>query len=381
MDFSLSEEQKELRKLAHQILLDQTSNEHLREIEAREERFDEELWKDLANAGLLGVAISEAHGGMELGYESLCLLVEQVGQRVAPVPVVPVLVSAALPIDRFGTGEQKERLLPGVVRGETLVSAALIEPLNEDPTRPATSATADGEDWILTGTKTCVPFANRAERILVSAAADEQGGGVGVFLLDPADPGVTLDRQETTAGEPQFEISLRGARVSRADVLAAPESGVRVMKWIAERTAAAQTAMAVGVTERMTRMTAEYTAEREQFGVKIATFQAVGQRAADCYIDTECLRVASQQAVSLLNEGRQADDEVMIAKIWAGDVAHRVSHAAQHLHGGIGVDRDYPLFRYCLWAKQLELSMGSSAQLTSELGEAVAQEFRNSAPS
>ncbi len=372
MDFALSEEQKELQNLARQILLDQTSNEHLREIEEREERFDEKLWRDLADAGLLGIGIGEDHDGMDLGYESVCLLVEQVGWTVAPVPVVPVLVSAALPIDRFGTDEQKQRLLPAVVRGESLLSAALMEPLNEDPAQPTTTAKADGEDMVLNGTKTCVPFANRVQRILLSARQD---GGVGVFLLDPSASGVTLKRQQSTAGEPQFEITLVDARVSRDDVVAGPDSGARIMQWIAKRTAAANCAMAVGVVERMTRMTAEYTAEREQFGVKIATFQAVGQRAANCYIDTECLRVVSQQAISLLNEGREADDEVTIAKIWAGDVAHRVSHAAQHLHGGIGVDRDYPLFRYCLWAKQLELSMGSSAQLTAKLGEEIAREF------
>lgn len=372
MDFALSEEQKELQNLARQILLDQTSNEHLREIEAREERFDEKLWRDLADAGLLGIGIGKDHDGMDLGYESVCLLVEQVGWTVAPVPVVPVLVSAALPIDRFGTDEQKQRLLPAVVRGESLLSAALMEPLNEDPAQPTTTAKADGEDMVLNGTKTCVPFANRVQRILLSARQD---GGVGVFLLDPSASGVTLKRQQSTAGEPQFEITLVDARVSRDDVVAGPDSGARIMQWIAKRTAAANCAMAVGVVERMTRMTAEYTAEREQFGVKIATFQAVGQRAANCYIDTECLRVVSQQAISLLNEGREADDEVTIAKIWAGDVAHRVSHAAQHLHGGIGVDRDYPLFRYCLWAKQLELSMGSSAQLTAKLGEEIAREF------
>ena len=147
------------------------------------------------------------------------------------------------------------------------------------------------------------------------------------------------------------------------------------MHWIASHTAAANCAMAVGVSERMTRMTAEYTAEREQFGVKIATFQAVGQRAADCYIDTECLRLVTQQAISLLNQGREADDEIMMAKIWLGNVTHRVSYAAQHLHGGIGVDRDYPLFRFCLWARQLEMSMGSSAELTARLGEGIAREY------
>ncbi|MCP5042958.1 MAG: acyl-CoA/acyl-ACP dehydrogenase [bacterium] len=373
MDFSLSEEQQELQALARQILEDQTSNERLREIEAGGERFDAKLWGDLAEAGLLGVGIGEASGGLDLGYESVCLLVEEVGRSVAPAPVVPVLVSAAGPIDRFGTDEQKRRLLPRVVGGEASLTAALSAPLNEDPERPLATAKAEGGGFVLTGTKTCVPFAHRAERILLGARQD---GGIGLFLLDPQADGVALACQQSTAGEPQSEVTLDGARVAAADVLAGPEHGAKILQWITQRTSAAYCMMAVGVVDRMTRMTAEYTADREQFGVKIATFQAVGQRAANCYIDTECLRVVSQQAVSLLNGEAPADEEVTIAKMWVGDVAHRVSHAAQHLHGGIGVDRDYPLFRYCLWAKQLELSMGSTAQLTAQLGEGIAREFR-----
>jgi alkylation response protein AidB-like acyl-CoA dehydrogenase len=375
MDFSLSQEQLELEKLARQILEDQTTNEQLREIEAQDDLFDEKLWGDLAEAGLLGVAIREGQGGMELGFDSLCLLIEAVGYTVAPAPVIPVLVSAALPIDRFGSEEQKARLLPGVAAGTTLLSAALIEPQNEDIEAPRTRARATADGWQLDGTKSCVPFAHRADRVLVAAQMD---GGVGVFLLDPRGKGVTLNRQEVTAGEPQFEMLLAGANVAADDLLAGPDTAREVLRWVAERTAAATCAMAVGVADRSTRMTAAYTAEREQFGVKIATFQAVGQRAANCYIDTECLRLVTQQAVSLLNRESDATDEVVIAKIWAGDVSHRVSHAAQHLHGGIGVDRDYPLFRYCLWAKQLELSLGSSAELLARLGEGIAREYAKS---
>ena len=111
----------------------------------------------------------------------------------------------------------------------------------------------------------------------------------------------------------------------------------------------------------------------------IATFQAVGHRAADCFIDVECLRLVSQQAVSLLDQGLDASAAVLVAKIWTGDVTHRVSQASQHLHGGIGVDRDYPLFRYCLWARQIELTAGSSAQLLAILGEDIAAEFVSTA--
>src|SRR5690606_34119695 len=112
------------------------------------------------------------------------------------------------------------------------------------------------------------------------------------------------------------------------------------------------------VTDRALRMTASYAAERKQFGVPIATFQAVGHRAANGFIDVECLRLNTYQAVSRLHSGLDATTEVQIAKIWAGDVGHRVSYSAQHLHGGTGIDRDYPLWRYCLWARHNEMMLG-----------------------
>ena len=96
---------------------------------------------------------------------------------------------------------------------------------------------------------------------------------------------------------------------------------------------------------------------------------------ADCYIDVECLRLVTQQAASLLDQGRPAREATTIAKIWCGDVAHRVSQASQHCHGGTGVDRDYPLFRYCLHARQIELSMGTTAQLNGELGQKISAQY------
>ena len=128
----------------------------------------------------------------------------------------------------------------------------------------------------------------------------------------------------------------------------------------------------VGVTDKAMRMTASYTAERHQFGVPVATFQAVGHRAANCFIDVESLRLNTYQAASRLDSGVPATTEVQIAKVWAGDVGHRVSYAAQHLHGGMGIDRDYPLWRFCLWAKHNEMMLGGSAQQLARLGARIA---------
>ena len=371
MNFGFSEEQRDVQNLARSILSDLVSPEKLKPTDRYEnERFDEELWGKLAEAGLLGVAIDEAHGGMGFGFMELSLLVEEAGRTIAPVPVIPALVSAALPLQKFGSDEQKARLLPGVAGGKSLLSAALMEEQNENPAAPVvTTASKQGEGYTVSGVKLCVPFAHRAERILLSAQTDQ---GVVALLVDPKASGVTLNAMKVTTYEPQFELVLDKVAVAAEDVLAGPDKGAEVMQWLSERTMAALCAHQVGTTDVAMRMTASYTAERKQFGVPVATFQAVGHRAANCFIDVECLRLNTYQAVSRLSGGLNATNEVQIAKIWAGDVGHRVSYASQHLHGGMGIDRDYPLWRYCTWMRHNEMMLGSSAKTLSDLGKRIA---------
>lgn len=371
MDFGFSEEQRDVQNLAREILSDLSTPEKLEASdEYKGERFDAELWGKLAEAGLLGVAVEEAHGGMGFGFTELALFVEEVGRSIAAAPVIPHLVSAALPIQKFGSDAQKAALLPGAVSGEQVLTAALMEAQNENPATPVlTSATAKGDGYVLSGSKLCVPFAERAERVLLSAKTDD---GVVVALIDPKAAGVSLKAMRVTTYEPQYELSLDNVDVAAADVLAGPEQGAEVMNFVAEHTTAALCAHQLGVTDKAMRMTASYTAERQQFGVPIATFQAVGHRAANCFIDVECLRLNAYQAVSRLDSGLDASNEVAIAKIWAGDVGHRVSYASQHLHGGMGIDRDYPLWRYCTWMRHNEMMLGSSAKNLAVLGDRIA---------
>jgi alkylation response protein AidB-like acyl-CoA dehydrogenase len=370
MDFQPSEMQAELRELARKILEEQATPDRLREIERGELNFDDQLWGALARANLLGIAVPAEQGGIGQGFAELAVLVEECGRAVAPVPAVPTLVGGALPIARFGSPEQRERWLPRVASGETILSYGFAEAAAGDPLAPTTRAARDGETWRLSGSKLGVAFGAQAERVLVSASAD---GGVGLFLVDPAGAGVRREDLISTAFEPQVLLVLEGAPVTAADVLVAPGSGGdAALRWTVERVQAALAAVQLGVCDRALRMTAAYTSQREQFGRKISTFQAVGQRAANAYIDVECLRLVVQQAAWLLGEERPASDEVSVAKIWAGDTGHRVSFAAQHLHGGMGVDVDYPLHRYCLWAKQLELTLGSSIDEIDRLGARIA---------
>ena len=373
MDFSLSEEQQDVQKLAAKILTQEATVDRLKTLEAGEERFDEKLWQHLAEAGLLGVAIDEAYGGMGFDFETLCLLIEEVGKTVAAVPVVPVLASAALTLQQFGSASQRDRWLPGLICGELIITAALTEPGRDDPSCPATRLEPTGDTWTLDGHKNMVVSADRANAVLLTARVDDE---LALLAISPTAPGVKLVPQHVTSGEPQFSMILDGATVTDEDIIARGPQALCAVESMVQITLVANSVMTLGVTDTMLRMTAAYTSEREQFGRKIATFQAVSHRAADAYIDVQNLRLACQQAASLLSEQAEATEAVLIAKIWACDVAHRVSQSSQHLHGGIGVDRDYPLFRFCLWAKQLELTLGGGNRYLTALGDAIAEEFK-----
>ncbi len=371
MDFGFSEEQRDVQNLAREILSEQVTPEKLsRYDEYQQERFDEQLWQQLAKAGLLGVAIDPTYGGMGFGFTELAMFIEETGRTIAPVPAISHLVSSALPIQHYGSDAQKQRWLPGAASGEGMLTAALMESCNEDPAAPRlTTALADGDGFRVTGAKTSVPFAHRAQRILLSAATND---GVVVLLLDPKANGVSLKPLKVSTYEPQYEVVLDNVVVVAEDILAAPGQGAAVMQWLDEHTATALCAHQLGVSDQSMRMTASYTAERKQFGVPVATFQAVGHRAANCFIDVESLRLNTYQAVSRLDSGIDATTEVQIAKIWAGDCGHRVSYASQHLHGGMGIDRDYPLWRLCLWARHNEMMLGSSARQLAQLGQRIA---------
>jgi alkylation response protein AidB-like acyl-CoA dehydrogenase len=372
MDFGLTEEQEATRDLARQILTDRSTHERLKEIEAGGEGFDRDTWAELAKAGLLGIALPEDVGGSGLGFVALCLLLEEVGRTVAPVPVLPTVVLGALPIAQFGTDAQRQEYLPGVVAGNTVLTAALVEP-GTDPLHPTTTARPDGDGWRVDGVKTLVPTGLVANRILVPATVGDDGAVV-VLIVDPNASGVTRERQDTTSGIPQARLELDGVQVDAGDVLGDAESGAAIVDWMVERANAAMCSIATGVCEQALHMTAEYTKTREQFDRPIATFQAVGQRAADAYIDTEAVRLTALQAAWRLEAGLPAAAEVAVAKFWAADGGQRVVHAAQHLHGGIGVDRDYPLHRYFLWAKELELTLGGATPQLLKLGAILATE-------
>src|ERR1700704_3087766 len=333
MDFTFTEEQETITKVARQLFEHRATPEHLTELEAGDVRYDAALWRELATSDLLGIALPEKVGGSGHGFVELALLLAEVGWSVAPVPAYATLLLGADTIARYGDDGQQQRFLPDVVSGSRLLTAGLTETRRSDPTDPA---------------------------------ATLEDGDVGLFLLDANAAGVDIRPAATTNGEPHADVFLDGAVVSDDDRL--PGNGTEMVESLYARALVGLCAIQLGVTERALCIAASYTTEREQFGRPIGSFQAVQQRMADAFIDVEAIRWTMWQAAWHLGQGGPPGREASIAKFWAGEAGARVAATAQQVHGGIGIDTTYPLFRYFLWAKHNELTLGSASTQLARLG-------------
>ncbi|MEY2566857.1 MAG: 3-oxocholest-4-en-26-oyl-CoA dehydrogenase beta subunit [Actinomycetota bacterium] len=330
MDFALSEEQEAVADLAGRILDEQQGSA-------------ERAWAELAKANLLGLCLPTDVGGSGYGFVEACILFEQLGRTVAPVPLLPTVV-CAMAIAEHGTAEQRQRWLPGVVSGDVVL-------------------TADVD-----GSRSVVPYAHQAAAVLL---VDDDG----VRIVERSE--LELERQQAGSGEPMFRIphhpTLRDFPAdspgNSRKVGEGVGDGAAATAWIRLHWTVALCAVQTGVTERALRLTAEYVAGRQQFERPIGSFQAVGQRLADAYIDVEAIRLTMWQAAWRLAHGLESGEQVAIAKFQASDGGQRVCAAAQHLHGGVGVALDYPLHRYTLWAKQVELTLGSGTPQLVKIGE------------
>ncbi|HXA33571.1 MAG TPA: acyl-CoA dehydrogenase family protein [Acidimicrobiales bacterium] len=381
MDFTFSEEQEAVRQSAQAVFTGMVTPDRVREIEDTEEKFDRALWAELAKADLLGLVLPEGYGGGGYGMVELSLLLEAQGAVVAPVPLWATLVLGALPLAQFGSEEQGSRWLPGVASGNVVLSGALADVAgdlaNGGPGRPSVVASPRKKSgYKLSGTAFAVPYAHVADRVLVPAATPD--GGTVIALVDPRADEVNVEPAVTTNREVHPHLHFDKLVVTEADLLVGgdPARGASVVSWILERAWTGLSALQVGVAEAALAQTAEYLNTREQFGKPLSTFQGTMLRAADAAIDTEAIRVTLWQAAWRLDNGLDAHLAVTVAIWFASDAGQRVVHATQHLHGGMGADVDYPVHRYFLWGKQIELLLGAGSSQLARLGSQLVADLR-----
>ncbi len=348
---NLSETQRDLSGLAADVFGRNGSPEQVTKAEETADGFDPDLWTALGDAGLLGVAMPEAAGGLGFGITELALVCEQLGKVVAPVPLITTALTGMV-IAEHGTVEQTARWLPGLADGSVLAAIA--------PPQSVADLRTDGDPPTVSGNLIGVPWAHVATLLLVP-----YGGRL--YLIDPASPAVTAERGITTSRAVALDLQLNG-------VAAEPLGGDGAAEWLRQRWLTLLAATAAGVTDGAVRLTASYTSAREQFDKPLSTFQGVALKAADAYLDSTAIRAAARQAAWKLDNsggGSAALLEVLTAAWWAAEAGQHCVHLTQHLHGGMGADITYPVHRYFLWGKQIELLTGGASALLAELGEAL----------
>jgi 3-oxo-4-pregnene-20-carboxyl-CoA dehydrogenase alpha subunit len=335
MDFTPTEAQQAVAGLAAQILADSKPDP----------------WKELAQAGLLGLGVLET-----------ATLLTEIGRRAVQLPALATLMTGALPIARWGTTDLQQELLPPIAAGEQLLTAAIREPSDPFPDPPATTVTAD----TITGTKIGVPHAAQAGRLLVSASSmivDSFGSnttetvhdhGVRVFLVDARQDGVRITRTFSSSGQPEYTVRLDNVPV--AGVLGEGDCA----RDLYQLAVAGACALADGALAGALALTRDHIATRQQFGRPLAAFQAVSQQIADVYIASRTLHLAATSACWRLAENRDPAGDIEVAGYWTAEQAPRAVRICHHLHGGTGMDVSYPLHRHSALISDLVRYLGGA---------------------
>jgi len=369
MDFSIPEMHNDIKTLATTLLADYSAADRLKKLEKQGPYFDKEVWQKMVETGIHAASLPESLGGMGMDYMAASIVCEALGKTLVSIPYIPCIISTALPLLAFQANAAVAESLQAVVNGETIITTAMIEPGNENPLNPKTIVNKVGDTFQLNGQKHCVPYAADSSKVMVSALNNNT---LWVGLVSLNAKGLSMTTQYCTSNEPQYLLQFNDVE---AIEVAQGDAAIQLMHTSMAMTLTAYCSMASGVADKMTRIAAEYTSQRQQFGVPIATFQSVAHRLSNAYIDTECLKIITLKAASDINQGDINSEAVSMAKVWCGDVLHRVSQSSQHVHGGTGIDRDYHLFRYCLWAKQLELSLGNSRTHLVQIADRLAAKY------
>ncbi|MDP2744882.1 MAG: acyl-CoA dehydrogenase family protein [Dehalococcoidia bacterium] len=362
MNFDLTEEQEMLRKMAKDFLANECPKKLVREMEVDEKGHPPELWRKMAELGWTGLPFPEKFGGGGGSFLDLSVLLEEMGRACLPGPFFSTVVLGGLTILDLGSEEQKKSLLPQIAQGKLLLTLALTEPSGSyGASSIECRARADGDNFVLEGTKLFVTDAGVADYIIcVARTADSARPeeGLSLFLVDAHSPGLSCLPLETMAGDKQYEVAFKGVRVPRGNLLGELNKGWAGVKRILSRSAAAKSVEMVGGAQQVLEMTVQYAKDRVQFGRPIGSFQAIQHYCANMAIDVDGCRFVAYKAAWALSEGMPATMEVSAAKAWVGEAYRRLTALSHQIHGAIGFTKDHDLYLYYARAKTGETIFG-----------------------
>lgn len=359
MNFNLTEEQLAIADMAKSLFTDTCTDQYLRDYDEAGQGTMSDLWSASIETGLQGVIIPETQGGIDLGMAELSLVLQAQGGSLAQVPLWRHQV-AATAIAKFASSNYTE-VVEDAAQGKKLLTLAFN--LVSTTSGAEVNATQSSNGVILNGLVQAVAVASLADIILLSFTLKDETRWA---MLDGKAEGVTLTEGQMTHGEEVADLQLNNVVLSNSAVLA-----VEANNWVLPRIFASLASLQLGVSEVQINKTVEYVSERKQFGRAIGTFQAVQMTMADTKIALEALRSNLWQLCYRLDNDLPCEHESYATAWHACDAGHKIGHAAQHVHGGFGVDVSYIIFRYLYWSRAISLNLGGSPALLAKLGEVL----------
>ena len=366
MHFCLTDDQHLLRKSVREFA-ETEIKPHIREWDEAQ-AFPPELLTKLADLGLMGIQFPPAYGGSGMSAVDYCICIEELA-RVDPSVSLSVAAHnglGAAHIAMFGSEAQRQQYLAPLARGEKLAAWGLTEPgSGSDAAAMRTTATRDGDGWILNGSKAFITHGKTGDTMVVMAVTDKARGnkGISAFIVERGTPGFTAGKKEDKLGmraSETSEVLFQQCRIPASQLIGDEGQGFIQTLQVLDAGRIGIAALAVGLAQGAYDAARGYAFERKQFGRPIGTFQSIRWKLVDNAVRVEAARLLTYRAAWLKDQGRRTTLESSMAKLYASEIAVRSSEDAVQIHGGYGFVKDYPAEKFFRDVKLTTIGEGTS---------------------
>ncbi len=366
IDFKLTPEQELIRKSAAEFAA-QVIAPVASELDEKQE-FSYDVTRKLAQQGFLGIIIPKEYGGAGADALTYCLVIEEVSKACAAQAVTMSLTNSlvAFPIMTYGSEELKRKYLPAMASGEKLSCFALTEPnAGSDSANQETVAVADGDSWVINGSKIFISNGGVADFAVIIATTNKAAKirGLTAFIVDKGTPGFTVGVKENKLGiraSNTAELVFNNCRIPKENILGSPGRGFRIAMDTLDGGRVGVGAQASGIAVAAYEAALKYARERKQFGSAISEFQGIAHKLAEMKLRIETARLLTWKAAWLKDNKKRYAKDAAMAKVYASEMATWVCHQAIQIHGGYGFIKDYPVERYYRDARITEIYEGTS---------------------
>ena len=365
MSLVLNEEQIFLKDSAKKFALEKTPTTHFREVRDSEleDCYDEKIWQEMVSLGWSGILVPEEYGGSNFGVAGISSILEELGRTLTPSPLFSTAV-VGVSLVKHANDDVKKEILPKVVSEGIRICFALEESNHHDPLKTSCKAEKNGKTYKISGEKTFVIDGGFSDKIVIACRTSGEEGskdGLSLFILDSGSEGLTVMPTKMVDSRNAANMKFDNVTVSEEMLIGEEGSAYEIIDSVLDISRAAISAEMLGSALQAYEITLDYLKEREQFGSKIGSFQALQHRAAVMFSELELCKSCVIESITSFDEGGNDSERLAsLSKAKIGEVFHLVSNESVQMHGGIGVTDEYDIGLYLKRARVAEQIFGNS---------------------